>query len=125
MAGHENEAEQVVAEVIVHCLLELRYGCRLFGFRFAPEFFVLSLGKLIPAQQVDGPVLRGGEPSARILRNTRCRPLLQRCHEDVVRQFFGCAQVPHHTRNRGDDPRRFDLPDRFNLKTAVGLPFEK
>ena len=48
------------------------------------------------------------------------RPLLERGDERVLRELFGDADVPHHPRQAGDDPRRFDAPDGVDGTVGVG-----
>ena len=72
MAGREDEAQQVVADVVVERRLQLRRRQPLPGLQLAAELLVLALGQLPPAQPVDGPVLgRGHEPGAGVVRDAR------------------------------------------------------
>jgi hypothetical protein len=45
----------------------------------------------------------GHEPSARIVRDARFRPLLERSDESVLRKFLGEADIAHDPRETGDD----------------------
>ena len=55
---------------------------------------------------VDRAVLRGGhEPGARVVRDARLRPLLERGDERVLRELLGEADVAHDPREAGDEPR--------------------
>ena len=55
---------------------------------------------------VDRAMLRGGhEPGARIVRDARLRPLLERGDERVLRELLGEADVAHDPREPGDEPR--------------------
>jgi hypothetical protein len=65
---------------------------------------VLALKPLLSAEEVDRAVLRSGhEPSARIVRDARFRPLLERGDESVLREFLGEADIAHDPRETGDD----------------------
>ena len=70
MAGDEDEAQEIIADVLVDGGLEVRRG-QLPGLELVTELLVLALEPLVPAQEIDGPVLRGGhEPGARVLRDS-------------------------------------------------------
>ncbi len=117
VAGDEDEPEQIVADAIgpfVDRRLEIGHGV-LFAGELAADLFVLALEPFDPAPMVDGPVLRRGhEPGARISRNARCRPLLERRDERVLGQILGNADVAHDPRESGNEARRFDSPDRVD-----------
>ena len=72
-------------------------------------------------------MLRGGhEPGARVVRDARLRPLLERGDQRVLRELFGQADVAHDPRQAGDEPGRLDPPDRVDramgVSVAVTLP---
>ena len=70
MAGGEDEAEEVVSDVVVDGRLQIGGGHVLPGLELAAELLVLALGHLAATQPVEGPVLRGGhEPGARVVRD--------------------------------------------------------
>ena len=56
----------------------------------------------------------GGEPRARIVRDTGSRPLLEREEQRVLREVLGLADIAHHPREARDDPGRLDSPDGFD-----------
>lgn len=67
MAGGEDQAEEVVADVVVEGRIEIRLGGDL---DLASELLVLALEDVPAAQPVDGLMLRGAhEPGARVVRN--------------------------------------------------------
>src|SRR6266568_3528118 len=69
MTGDEHEAQEVIANVIVECGVEIRHG-HLLRLELAAKLRVLALKPLVSAEDVDRPVLRSGhEPSARIVRD--------------------------------------------------------
>ena len=89
------------------------------GFAYAPrrsisraELLRLALVHAGAAQTIDRAVLGGGhEPGARIVRDARLRPLLERCDEGFLGEVFGEADVAHDPRDAGDQARRLDAPD--------------
>jgi hypothetical protein len=88
---------------------------------FAREFLVLALQQLAAAQPVDGAVLGGGhQPRARIVRHAGLGPAFERGDQRVLGEFLGQADVAHHARQPGDEPGRFDAPDRFDGAMDVG-----
>src|SRR5467141_1729725 len=99
MAGYEYEAQEVVANVIVDRGFEISHRHLLLGLDLAAEFLVLALEPLVSAQEIDCAMLRGGhQPGARVVRNSRFRPLLK----------------------TGDDPGGLDPPDRVNRAMCIG-----
>ena len=77
MAGDEYEAQEVIADVIVERGVEIWHSRLLPGLQFAAKLLVLALKPLVSAEHVDRTVLRGShEPGARIIWDTRLRPLL-------------------------------------------------
>ncbi len=68
MTGGEHQPQQVIAHVVVHRRLEIRLGQLVSHIEFMPQFGMLGLESLVPAQVVDGAMLGGGhEPGARIV----------------------------------------------------------
>ena len=121
MTGREHQAQEVVADVIVQCGLQLALGTHLAGFELVTELRVLALEQLAAAQGVDGSVLRGGhEPGARVVRDARLGPPLECRDERVVRQVLRQADVAHDAREPGDDLRRFDPPHRVDRAVRIG-----
>ena len=121
MAGGEHEAQQVVADVVVERGVEVgpRPPARLRARGRAPR--ACARASLFAAQPVDRAVLGGGhEPGARVVRDARLRPLLERGDERVLRQLLGQADVAHDAREAGDQPGRLDPPDRVDRAMGVG-----
>ena len=115
MAGDEDEAEQVVPDLVVQRVVDRQDVAELLLLEGMAELFVLTLEKLAAPEVIDRAVLRGcHEPCARVARDSRLRPLLQRRHERILREVFGQPDVAHDARQRRDELRRFDLPDRGN-----------
>ncbi len=100
MAGGEDQAQQVVVEIV---------GVRGLGRRQVvqrpADLGQLACIRVLTAYEVDGAVLGGGhEPGARIARDTGGRPRGQRGDERVLCELFGDAFVPHDAGHTGDDP---------------------
>ena len=105
MAGREHETQKVVADVIVERRVEIRNGHLLPGLELAPELLVLALDELVPAPEIDRTMLRGGhEPCARVVRDARLRPLLERGNERILRELLGPTDVADDPRETGDEP---------------------
>jgi hypothetical protein len=70
MAGDEDEAKEVVADVVVDRHVALGQGDVLLGLEIAPDHVVLLRQERLPAQEVDRPSPTDGhEPGARVLRD--------------------------------------------------------
>src|SRR5439155_25285334 len=68
----------------------------------------------LPAQTVDGLVARGGrDPGPRVVRDTVCRPALQRHGEGLLDGFLCEIEVA------GDPDQRRDRPPRLLAEQAV------
>ena len=68
MAGGEDEAQQVVADVIVDRCIEIGLGELLLDLDVTSELLLLSLEDLVTAHPVDAAMLRGGhEPGPRVV----------------------------------------------------------
>ena len=97
MAGREHQPQQVVADVVVERGVEIRRGGAPPASSSWPSSLVLALEQLAPAEVVDGPVLgRGHQPGARVVRDARLRPLLERGDQRVLGQLLG--QRPRRAR---------------------------
>jgi len=116
VAGGEDQAQQVVADVVVD-----RVDQRLFdaGLRhllaqlhLVAELLVVALEHLLAAQPVERAPLRGGrEPCGGVVGHALFGPLLECGDQRVLCEFFGNADVTHHARDGRDDLRRLDPPD--------------
>ncbi|MCY1311287.1 hypothetical protein D9M70_615710 [compost metagenome] len=75
----------------------------------------LALGQLHMAQAVEGAMLGHlREPRGGVVGYAVDGPLLERGHQRVLRQLFGQAHIAHLARERGDDLRGLDAPDRLD-----------
>lgn len=118
MARDEDQAEQIVANVIVE-----RFGVlSLDVARFADvtELLVLPVDALVTPEDVDRAMLRGGhEPGPGVVGNADLWPAFQRRNERVLRELLGEPDVAHHSRETRDEPRGLDPP--HGVDRAVGL----
>src|SRR6266581_7038516 len=125
MAGDEHEAQEVVADVVVHAIDQGGFVVRrrhlLLELHLAGQLFVLALEELVAAEVIERAVLGGGhEPGARVVRNARPGPGLERGEEGVLRELLGEADVAHHPREAGDHFGRLYLPDRVDRGMSRG-----
>src|SRR6266702_4568255 len=87
----------------------------------AGELLVLALEELGAAEVIERAVLRcRHEPGARVVRNARPRPGLERGEESVLRELLGEADVAHPTRECGDHFGRLDPPDGVDRAVRGG-----
>jgi len=121
MAGNEDEAQQVVAHRIVHRGINIGLCGVLLDFELVAELFMLALAQLAAAEEIDGAMLgRGHEPGAGLVRNPYLRPLLKRRNERVLRKLLGEADIAHHPRKAGDEPRLLDPENGLDGAMGVG-----
>ena len=93
MAGHEDEAQQVVAHVVVELGVDVALSRTELQLDLPGELLLLALERRAAPQQVDRAVLRRGhEPGARVVRHARLGPLLERGDESVLRELLGEAR---------------------------------
>src|SRR4030088_768870 len=70
---------------------------------------------------IDRALLGGGhEPGARVVRDARLRPLLERGDESILRKVLGQTDIADDPRQPGDEPRRLDPPDCIDGAMCVG-----
>jgi hypothetical protein len=120
MAGSEHQTQEVVANMIVDSGVEI--GGLELGLQLTSELLVLPLDPCAPPIEVDRTMLcRGHQPGARVVRDARLGPLLERGHERVLRQIFGVANVAHHARETCYQLRRLDPPDRVDRTMYIGM----
>src|SRR5216684_4017151 len=121
MTGYEHETKEVVADVIVERGIEIRHGHLLLRLELATQLLVLALESLVSAEEVDCTVFRSGhEPGARVVRDARFRPLLERSDESVLREFLGKTDIADDPRETRDDPGRLDPPDCVDCAMCIG-----
>ena len=115
MARRENQAEQVVADVVIERGNVIGHGIFLLLLEFAAEFAVLAFEERAAAERSIARCFAAvishapgfdGMPSR--------RPLFERGDESVVSEILGGADVTRDARQAGDQARRFDAPDSVN-----------
>src|SRR5207244_13010725 len=66
-------------------------------------------------------MLRGGhEPGARIVRDARLGPPLERREQRLLREILREPDIPHHPCEARDEPGGFDPPDCIDGRMDVG-----
>ena len=103
MTGHEDEAEDIVPNVLVQ---SLDPGCSLpRPLNFASDLGLLSLEHLAAADQIDGAMLRGPhQPGPGLFRDARCRPLLECRNKCVLCEFLSRFKVADDASQPRDKP---------------------
>ena len=120
VTGGEDEAEQVVSDVVVDRGVELVDRGVAPKVELAPQSSCLRSGRPV-SELVDRAILgRGHQPGAGILGNARLRPLLERDDERLLREVLGEAHVADDPGQPRDEPRRLDSPDRVDRAMRVG-----
>src|SRR5713226_494293 len=120
MAGGEDEAQEIVADVVVDCCVEIRHGLFL-SLKLATEFLVLALEPRVSAEVIDGTMLGSGhKPGAWIVWDARLRPLLESSDESILCEILGSTDVAHDPRETGNEPRRLDSPDCVDGAMCIG-----
>ncbi len=85
VTGYEDEAQEVVADIIVERGIEIRHGHLLLRLKLATQLRVLKLETLVAPPEIDSAILGGGhQPRTRIVWNSGVRPLLERGDESVL-----------------------------------------
>ena len=120
VAGGEDQAQQLIADVVVERRLDVLDAGVAFVLEVAADLGVLARLHLVAAELVDRPALgRGHQPGAGVLRNPGLRPFGERGHQRVLRQLFGQADVAHHPGQARDQPGLLDPED--GLDCVVGF----
>ena len=115
MTAREDEAKQIVADVVVDRRVEIRRGRASFDLDLVTYLLTFAFERLLAANRVDRAVFRDRhQPRAWILGHARLRPTLQRRDERVLRQLLGDPYVTHDAREPGYEARRLDPPDRVD-----------
>src|SRR5580765_1028636 len=75
----------------------------------------------LTTQAVNGAVPRGGgDPAARVGRQSGCRPPLARDHERLLDHLLGDVDIAEETDQGGDDPAGFLTEDPFEVGCVDG-----
>ena len=121
MAGGEDEAQEVVADVVVEGRVEIRHRhflrprARGRAPRACARSSVFrrkrSMARCFAVAMSQAPGLSG---------HARLRPLLERGDQGVLGQLLGQADIAHDPRETGDEPGRLDPPDRVDRAMGIG-----
>jgi len=119
MARREDEAEEVIADVLVDGRIHVNALPVPLG--VASQLFVLALECLTAADQVDRAMLRRAhQPSTRALRHAFGAPLLERGDEGILCELLSRPDVADDASQPGNEPGRLDPPDRFDRSMRLG-----
>ena len=115
VAGHEDEAQQLVAEIIVHSRFD-GVGRAVVRLVERPrDLLVLALAHLVAPEGIDRATFGDGhQPGARIGRNAGGRPLGQRDDQRVLRQLLGTIDIPDDAGQARNEPGPFNAKGRFD-----------
>ncbi len=112
VAGGEDQAQQVIADVVVERCVEIRRSHLPACFELQSQLRVLALDQLGAAEPVDGAVLgRSHQPRAGLFGDAVPGPLLERGYQGVLRQLLGKPHIAHDADEAGNEPRPLDPPD--------------
>ena len=117
MAGGEDQAQEIVAHVVVERVVGIGGGALLLGphVEVVTELLVLALEELGATESIDGAILRRRhQPRAGILRHAGFRPLLEGREERILRELLGGVEVADESRQPGDERGRLHLPHRVD-----------
>src|SRR5256886_17374141 len=103
MAGREDEAQAIVADVIVEGGREIRLGMLLPGQQLGTELLMLAAQQLAAAKLVVDAPLRGGhEPGAGVGGNARLGPARERGAACAMPRVLSQAATTGHAREPAD-----------------------
>jgi len=116
VAGGEDQAQQVVADVVLlgfgQRIDEVGHDVRLKGIEVGADFLVLARLHRGMAQPVEGAVLGSGhQPGPGVVGHTVRGPVFERGDQRVLGQFLGQTDIAGQARDAGDDLGRLDAPD--------------
>src|ERR1700687_673755 len=121
MTRGEDQAQEIVADVVVESGVEIRRRQLLLELELPPELLMLALEQLVAAKAVDRAVFRGGhEPGSGIVRNPGLGPALEGGDKRVLRELLGNADVAHDPGETRDEPRRLDAPNGVDRAMGIG-----
>jgi hypothetical protein len=119
VAGDEDEAQQVVADLIVEPGIQVRGLVPVL--QLVAELPLLAVVQRAAAQRVDRAMLRRGhEPGTGPLGHSGPGPALQRGHERILRQVLRQPDIAHDAGEGGDEPGGLDSPDRLDGPVGIG-----
>src|SRR5919197_3857385 len=112
MTGCEDEAQQVILDLLLGGKFEVLAGQLLLRLQLPPELLVLSLEALSAADLVDGSMPGGThQPGPRLLWHALSRPPLQGDQEGVLRKILSQAEIADDASQASDQAWRLHSPD--------------
>jgi len=115
VTGRKDQAQQVVAHLIVDRRREVGLRTDLPLLELATKMLMFAVLHLAASQMIDGAMFgRRHEPGAGIVRHSGLGPLLQRGDQRVLRQVFCDADITDHPCQTSDESGGFDPPDRID-----------
>lgn len=112
MAGGEDQAQQIIANIVVNCIIQIRHGSLTVRLDLAAQFFMFPFQQLVSAKKIGGTVFRRGhQPGPGLVRDAFFWPFLESGYESILREVLGQTDIMHDARKAGNEPRRFDPPD--------------
>src|SRR5262249_30683294 len=119
VAGDEDEAEEIVANVVERRVEVWR--CVLLDLQLVTELGVLAVGELVAAEEIDRPMLGGGhQPGARLFGHAWPGPFLDRSAQRVLGKLLSNADIAHHAREAGNELRLLDPEHRLDGAMRIG-----
>ena len=112
MACNEDQAQQIVADLVVEP--RRRIVCRhlLAKLDLMPELLVLALDELCVPKVIERAVLRGRhQPRAGIVGHPDFRPPFECRQQRFLRDLLGQTDIANESCNAANDLGRFDAPD--------------
>ena len=104
MTGNEEQAQQVITNIVVKSGLQIRRG-HLFRPKLSTQSLVLALNPCVSSEVIHGAMLGSRhEPGARVIRDARLGPLLERGDQSILREILGKAHITHDPREAGNEP---------------------
>jgi hypothetical protein len=124
VAGCEDEAQELIAEIVVHgCFDRPQFRSpRAVGraVKLPRDLLVLALAHFVATDRVDGAAFgRCHQPGAGIGGNTGPRPFGERNDQGVLRQFLCKVEIAYDPGEARDEPRPFNAENRFDRPVSL------
>ena len=121
MAGGEDQAQEIVVERVVGLRGEVgqRHASPRRSSSRASSCVLRSWTSARRRRSIARCLADGHEPGARVVRDARLGPLLERGDERLLREVLGEADVAHDPGEAADQPRRLDPPDGLDRAVDV------
>ena len=115
VAGCEDEAQQLVAEIVVHGRFDRLGRAIERAVQLPRDLLVLAFAHLVATDCVDGAPFGGcHQPGAGIGRYAGPGPFGKGDYQGVLRQFLCTVDIAHQPSQARDEPGPFDAKSRFN-----------